>query len=365
MPNTFATNNKKIIKSESGFSLIEVMVSVAVFLIFITAVYGLLRIGVIQRTTVTTQNEVIKNARLSLNTIGRDAVNAGFGYSRVGGFAPDNLTNIRMGLPADTDSEQDLMPSIISGNDINTNNLLPTGRTDVVSFIFRDVTFNNGNSIPLTGTGSTDNGGSGVRIPTAAGAAAPASPYDLYFISDGARTALGLVTSVPNTSTLIFATGSADPLGINAPFSGSSLVRSRLRKCPDPQTTPPENDCFDYSSNISAVRVTWVSYSVNADGTLIRTLYGNNTGQPSSSQIQVQPIAYNIQNMQVRYLLRDGTVVDDPSGAGNTQSNLNNIVQIDVTISTRVRIRENGVDTTKIINLNSTFSTKNLNYDIG
>lgn len=359
MPKTFAKKNTKNMSRESGFSLIEVMVSIIVFLVFISAVYGLLRIGVIQRTAVTSQSEVIKNARLSLNTIGRDAVNAGFGYSRVGGFAPDNLTNIRMGLPADAGIEQDLMPSIISGDEINVNNFLPVGRTDVVSFIFRDVTFNNGN--PITLTGASDNGGNGVRVTTAAGGTAPARPYDLYFVSDGTRTALGLVTSIPNGNTLVFATGAADPLGINAPFSGAVEARSRLKSC----ASPTENGCFDYSNIISAVKITWVSYSVNADGTLIRTLYGNNLNQPAADQIQIQPIAYNVQNMQFRYLLRNGTVVDDPSGAGNTQSNLNNIVQIDVTISTRVRIQENGVDTTKIINLNSTFSTKNLNYDIG
>lgn len=359
MPKTSATIDKKKINWESGFSLIEMMVSVVLFLVFISAVYGVLRMGMIQKTTVTAQTDVIKNARLSLNTMGRDAVNAGFGYSRVGGFAPDNLTNLRMGLPADTGTEQDLMPSIISGNNINPNNLQTATNTDVVSFIYRDVTFNNGN--PITLTAASDNGGSGVRVTTAAGAAAASRQYDLYFISDGARTALGLVTSIPNSNTLIFATGSADPLGINAPWSGAAEARSRLRSC----GSPTENGCFDYSSIISAVKITWVSYMVTADGTLVRTLYGNNTGQPAASQIQNQPIAYNVRNMQIRYLLRNGNVVDDPSSAGNTQANLNNIVQIDVAISTIIRIRENGLDTNKIFDLNSTFSTKNLTYDIG
>lgn len=350
----YCTKNNR----ESGFSLVELLVSVVVFLVFMSAVYGLLRIGNIQRTSVTSQTEVIKNARLSLNTIGRDAVNAGFGYSRVGGYAPDNLTNLRMGLPQDAGNEQDLIPPIISGDQINTNNFLPpTGRTDVVSFLFRDIGFNGGNTIRLIN--AQQGTGNSVQITTDTNQASAARPFDLYLISDGARTALGLVTSVPNSNTIIFATGSADPLGVNAPYTDSVEARSRLRKCAD----PTENACFDYI-NVSAKRITWVSYSVNADGTLVRTLYGNNTGQPAAQQIQVQPIAYNVQNLQVRYLLRDGTLTDDPSAAGTTQQNLNNVVQVDVTVTTRVRIQENNVDQIKIINLNSTFSTKNLDYDI-
>ena len=264
-----------------------------------------------------------------------------------------------MGLPADTGNEQDLIPPIISGDQINSNNFLsPSEKTDVVSFLFRDITFNAGNTIRFTD--AADNGGNGVTITTPANGAVNARPFDLYLISDDARTALGLVTSVPNNNTIVFATGTADPLGVNAPYSGASQVHSRLRKC----SSPTENDCFDYSNIVSAKRVTWVSYSVNADGTLVRTLYGNNTGQPASEQIQVQPIAYNVQNLQVRYLLRDGTLTDDPSSAGNTQQNLNNVVQVDVTVTTRVRIQENNMDEIKIINLNSTFSTKNLDYDI-
>ena len=88
-------------RRETGFSLIELMISLSVFLIFTAAIYGVLRIANVQKSTVNSQTDVMRNLRLSLNTIGRDAVNAGLGYSRIGGNMPDNLTNVRMGLPAD------------------------------------------------------------------------------------------------------------------------------------------------------------------------------------------------------------------------------------------------------------------------
>ena len=349
--------NKNSVTPESGFTLIEMLVSVVIFLIFISAVYGLLRIGTIQKTTISAQTDLIKNARLSINTIGRDAVNAGFGYSRVGGYAPDNLTNLRMNLPADADSEQDVITAIISGNNINANDFLFEDKTDVVSFIYRDISWNDGN--PITLTDSAKGSGNSVKLTTSAADAAVVKPFDLFLISDGVRTALGLVTS-KNGNELTLANGGSDPLQINATYNGLTETRSRLRKC----SSPTENSCFDYSSIVTAKKINWVSYSVTQDGTLIRTIFGNNTGQDAENQIQIQPIAFNVINLQIQYLLRNGTTSDDPSNGGSNATNLNNIVQITVNLSTQVTIREQNVELKKVINLNSTFSTKNLSYDI-
>ena len=100
----------------------------------------------------------------------------------------------------------------------------------------------------------------------------------------------------------------------------------------------------------------------------MRTIYGNNnsgTAPTAAEQIQMQPVAYDIQNMQIKYLLTDGTLTDDPSNAGNNQGRLNDVVQITVTISARYSTTENGVTINRVVDLNSTFSTKNLSYDIG
>jgi len=45
---------------EAGFSLLELMISIVIFLIFIGAVYGLLRIGNIQKSSVNIQTDIIK-----------------------------------------------------------------------------------------------------------------------------------------------------------------------------------------------------------------------------------------------------------------------------------------------------------------
>ena len=195
---------------------------------------------------------------------------------------------------------------------------------------------------------------------TAANAAVNVRQYDLLLVSQGtARTAMALVTTKTNDSTLQIEFGaSADPIGTNAPFIGTTDSKSRLTKCASGVTI----GCMNYPG-VSAKKVYWVSYSVTTDGTLVRTTYGNNTGATMANQIQTQPIAYNIQNFQVRYLLRDGTFTDNPSNNGANQEAMNNVVQIQVTVSARVSVQENGVNLQTVENLKSTFSTRNLNYD--
>ncbi len=347
---------------EAGFSFIELMISLTIFAIFSAAVFGLLRIANIQKSTINSQTEVSKNLRLSLNTIGRDAINAGLGYSRIGGNMPDNLTNARMGLPADGNTTQDLLTSIISGNDINANDFLPVAeRTDVIAFAFQ-VPFADTTREAVPVIDSAVFGTTGVTLTTPPDAAAKVRQYDLLLVSQGTeRTAMALVTTKTNNSTLQLEVGaSADPLGINAPFNGTADSKSRLIKC----TAVGQADCMNYPvTSVSAKKVYWVSYSVTADGTLVRTTYGNNTGATAANQLQTQPIAYNIQNFQVRYLLRDGTFTDNPSNSGANQGALNNVVQIQVAISARVTVQENGVNLQTVENLKSTFSTRNLNYD--
>ena len=215
----------------------------------------------------------------------------------------------------------------------------------------------------MTITDSVVFGGSGLTLSTAANAAANANQFDLYFISEGSRTAMALITNKVDNSTLRVEIG--DPLGINSPANGNADSINRLRRCPVPQPVPAVTNCMNFTGTTTATakKIFWISYGVTNDGTLVRTTYGNNTGATAANQIQSQPIAYNIQNFQIRYLMRDGTTTDDPSVGGTIQGAMNNVVQIEVKISSRVTVQENGVNIQKTVDLKSTFSTKNLNYD--
>lgn len=362
-------------KREAGFSLIELIVSTVIFLIFISAVYGLLRIGRVQRDTVSGQVEVIKNARLALNTIGRDAVNAGLSYSSA--MVPDDLMNKRMGLPADSNSALDTLTAVVSGNNITSSTDDILDGSDAVSFAFHNINSNGRKFIKLANAEQSGNGGVTIyaRLTSDDASSKPLNG-DLYRISVGAGNALGLVTDVSgvNVSFPIFTEsgityytsfyqltfGNNDPLEINLPHNNSENILSSLT-CSHP--VAQVNKCFSSGEpTAEALKTDWVSYHVNNNGTLIRRTYGNNAeAAVAADQIQDQPIAYNIENLQISYLLEDGTISDDPS----THGTAGNIVQLDVSISAKADIDTvGGVSTEKTINLRSTFSTKNLHYTV-
>ena len=123
-------------KSQMGFSLLEMMVSIVIFLIVTGAIYGLLQISRIDRNRSSRRSDMMKNARTAVHLIGRDVLNAGLGYHRRGAVVPDNFISTRLGVPTDANVDRDILTSIVVGNNINTNSLNTdtTVRTDLISF---------------------------------------------------------------------------------------------------------------------------------------------------------------------------------------------------------------------------------------
>ena len=382
--------------SERGLTAIELIVSMVIFLIVVSAVYGVLKIGNLSRTSINARSENIKNVRMAINSIGREAVNAGLGYNRIGGTVPDDFTTENFGLPADTDNDDDLLTAISAGFNISASDFSKgDAKNDVVAFAFRDFQFNDGFPIVINDV-QKQNGSLVLKTPD--GACANCRPFDLFLVesSDGKK-AIILSTDIVNNNTIVLGD---DPLGSNygKDFKGldnsgkgkgedskgiclpghyghphcinpvgiitgllglggstDKTEKSTIKKC-DPGKT---SDCLNYSgTTIVAKKIYLVSYSVSADGTLIRTTFGNNTGADADSQIVIQPIANGVHNFKLKYLLADGTTTEDPSVANTQKEKCNDIIQIDVSVLVD---SEKG---TEPITLNSTFSTRNLKYDV-
>jgi hypothetical protein len=152
-----------------------------------------------------------------------------------------------------------------------------------------------------------------------------------------------------------FDAGAGDPLGINQPLDGIGLNGSLLRPC----ASPVDLNCTTYN-NATAKRVVLVTYKVKSDGTLLRIVYGNNTDAGPTAQIQELPLAYNVEEFQIRYVLADGSTVDIPTG-GWQAANQIRLVQITVRVQSTERDEQTKVPDK--ITLTSTFSTRNLGYD--
>ena len=414
--------------SERGLTAVELLISMAIFLIVVGAVYGVLRIGNMSRTSINNRSENIKNVRMAINSIGREAVNAGLGYNRIGGTVPDDFTTDNFGLPADADTDDDLLTAISAGYDISESDFSKGGaRNDVVAFAFRDFQFNDG--FPIIINDAKEESGKLV-LKTPDGACANCRPFDLFLIETGdGKKAIILSTDIVNNNTIILG-GDEDPLNVNYGNKKNSQKKAQkrvddaqkeLQKKKDDQAKAQDDlakaiakgdlkkildiqnlltallgeisaaqaelnaallalsnlnsgtsgstvkkcqfgeteKCVSYSSTqVVAKKIYLVSYSVSADGTLIRTTFGNNTGAGADDQIIRQPIASGVHSFKLKYLLADGTTTEDPSVANTQKERCNDIIQIDVTV---VVDSENSSEP---ISLNSTFSTRNLKYDV-
>lgn len=358
--------------TQAGFSLLEMIVAISLFIIVTGSIYGLLELGRVDRNHTSRRGDTQKNARIAMYLIGRDVMNAGLGYHKTGGLVPDDFLTNRLGVPIEVGATRDTLTSVSCGNNVFTNRYLPTSqKTDSIAFIYRDLDFNAGKPIVVTDEVGTSTA-TAVVLQTNATDLASVQNNNLFLAETSNSQIVGIVTS-KNTTTNRINVDSTDNLGLNQArnlMSGSNYIGSLLRKC----TSTSDTNCSTYtgtaSGGIVLKKVEMVSYQVSYDGTLLRTIYGNNTSGTASEQIQQKAIAYGVQNFQILYQMKDGTRVDDPvvgadgirGTADDTPTNMNNVryVSIVLTVSS-TEVDEKG--TPEIISLSSTFSLRNMGYD--
>lgn len=353
--------------AESGFSIVEMIVAMVLFMIIVGTIYGLLQVGLIDRNRASRRSDVLKNARAAMHLIGRDALNAGLSYNKSGAIVPDDFISTRLGVPVDADTDRDVLTSIMGGNDLFFDILNPdtNARTDLISFAYRDSDFNGGNVISLINANAAPSAPATVRLQSAAGESRNAKGFDLYLVESDSTQVAVMATGLPSTSTIDIAPG--DPLGINQPLNGTGTGVSLLQRC----TATITENCTSYVASVK--RFFWVAYKVKSDGTLVRMTFGNNTSALASEQIQEMPVAYNIEDFQIKYVLEDGTTTDNPSvgpdgdagTADDRLSDFNLVRQITITIKVQATENDEQLGIPDSITLTGTFSARNLEYDAG
>lgn len=330
---------------QNGFSIIEMIITMTVFLIATAAIFGIMRIATIQKNTTGNRTDQLRSARIAVDYIRRDALNAGFGYHRAGGNAPDDMANELFDLPKDSDSQRDLMTSIVAGNDIHDNSLDTNALTDTIAFFSRDPTFNGGDLINFTKTG---NSSSTVYVETKTDAAENCEINDLYLLESdsGTTQVVAMATNVIDDKKIEFAVN--DPLEINQSATASGEKKNLL------MTT---------SGGGTIKKINLISYEVNSDGVLIRKRYGNQAGD---SQIESRELVYGVSDFQIRYFMEDGTTVDNPSNNHNGRDNqikMNSVVQIQVTFTITPNFNGNtDAEATPVV-IREFISTRNLRYE--
>ncbi len=338
---------------QRGFSIVELLVSMVIFMVVTGSIWGVLSVARQSRAVVSEQVALAKNVRVGLNLIGRDTFNAGFGYPLLNTVVlPDNRVSSLLGIPNDPDTVRDTIPPIIAGNNITLNTFNTTAgvRTDQVTFLFKDSTFNlvAGVSQPLNINAATTTGGGIDEVVPISGSNASCRVNDIYLISGNTGSTLGLATALNGASAVQFSNG--DVLGFNQTGVGGPLRAI---------TIPA-----------SMQRVLMTTYFVTPDGILTRREFANVPVATPAVAFVDEPLVYGVENFQIQYVMDDGTLSDNP-GAGpdgvagtadDTQASLAAVRQVRYTIN----VRSNELDSTGVPyreTMTSTFSTRNLGYD--
>lgn len=360
MRNNSDSHNIKVVTvcdNERGFSLLELLIAMVIFLIMTGAIYGVLQLAQNSRSLVNQQVQLTKNVRVALNMIGRDTYNAGYGYplnSTV--VLPYSRISTLLNIPNGFDTTRDTVPPIIAGNNLifNNYNTNPAVKTDTITLLFKDSTFNlvgpSGSeaSQPVNINAATTVNGIDEIIPIS-GSNSACRINDILLITGNTGSALAVVTNLLGTDRIHFSNG--DVLGFNQPGSLGPLRGI---------TTPA-----------SMQKILMITYFVSTDGILTRREYANSTQAGGTPQKwSDEPVVYGVEDFQIKYILDDGSISDNPSAGidgipgtqDDEQAKLFKIRQVRFTIN----VKDPNPDfkgQPYRINMTSTFSTRNLGYD--
>ncbi len=334
-----------------GFSLVELLVSITIFLIASTAMYGLMDIANKSRTITSERSDLMKNVRTAMTIVGRDAFNAGYSYPSNSVLLPDNRVSTLLNIPNDTDSTRDKLPPVVAGKNINANNLSGVN-TDQVTFVFQDPTFNrNANglseSLPVNEPTLVSMLGLDEIVPLS-GNASSIRVNDLLLVTGRTSTTVGVVTSIDGSSVRFAGT---DILGFNTPTAGDNPMRN-------------------IQAPTSLRRINMVTYRVLPTGVLVRTEYGNDTAATLANPSHDEPLVYGVERMQVDYVLDGGQLTRNPiAGPDNIQGTADDIPSNQVKVrQVRFTMTVRGSTPDQqghlfSITMTSTFDTRNLGYD--
>lgn len=347
MQNKLNAADRKIVAvryGEKGYSILELIVAMVIFLMVTGTIFGVLQIAQRGRSVVSQKVQLTKNVRFALNMLGRDTYNAGLGYPLANSLlVTDNRFSTLVGIPNDLNTTDDIVSPIMPGNDItlNTFNTNAGVYTDQVTFIFKDSTFNpvvspTGGvySEPVSFTAPIDSLGGIDEITPYSGSNAAFNVNDILIVTGAGGSTIAVVTGKSGGNKVHFADG--DVLALNKAGASGPLTLI---------TTAPG----------AMQRVRMVTYYVTPDGILTRKEYANDPVQAFVDE----PLVYGVENFQIQYVSEDGTLSDNP-GAGAPEK-LSDIRQVRFTVNTRsTELDPNGQPYR--VNMTSTYSTRNLGY---
>lgn len=314
-------------KKTSGFTLIELIVGMAVTMVTLAAALLIFRDSIKANNNVTQSSDMSDNLRAGLNLIVQDLIQTGTGIPTGGISIPNtpNSAGCNIGRPLNRPPAvlnltfqgpnaanvgcNVILPAIEPGNGLGPAVKSPDGTTgpatDIISVMYADNTLATG-LVQKPINGATCPGGSiaanGLTItfdPTCVniGAAGiPVNPGDLLMIYNG-NNSNGILQTVTAVSgqTLTFAPGDAFNLnGRTTTETAGTILQLQNVTAGVPNGTYPPT---------SATRVWMITYYLDSitDPNHPRLMRAVNFNAP-------QPVAETLENLQFAYNFADGTV---------------------------------------------------------
>jgi prepilin-type N-terminal cleavage/methylation domain-containing protein len=333
-------------KRQSGFTLVEFSVAMAITMVALLATVMAFRMATYSNQNVTQREDMADNIRAGLNLLEQDVIMTGMGIPTGGitiptfaatSACPGGTSNLARPLPTAAGTFpacNTTLPSIEPGNALGPFITAPDAtssvNTDVLTVVYADNTASSTSTIigmnaqPINGTscpgGSISASGNSVTFDTGcfnltslAASGVQINPGDLIMFSNTNGKALQEVTSVSG-QTLNFASGDAFKLnGITAATGGTikQLQNSTVNGVTGVVTylgTYPQT---------SATRIWMVSYWLDnvTDPIHIRLDRAVNFNT-------AQPVGETLENLQFTYNFNDGVAVNQvtvPTGYSESQ----------------------------------------------
>lgn len=297
--------------SPKGFSLVEMLVAVALCSLVMGSVMELFRQGVNIHSASTQRFEMQQNARVALNLMAQDLSIAGTGFVDGGIQLPtgNGSSNPKRGCSSSscgtwnylTDAR---MYAITPGDGLGPT--IGGAATDVVTLVYRDPDLTALSAATLVNINST-----GTQVTTQAGGTAGLAANDVLMLCNSLGCAAGVVTSVNAGSNQInFAAG--DPLTLNQPAISVGNIKAISNAGVFPPTT--------------AYRIFVISYFI--ESSTMRLMRQVNAFAPV-------PVAETVENLQITYDTFDDATLAATANLPAAGGVPNQIRKVNVSINVR------------------------------
>jgi prepilin-type N-terminal cleavage/methylation domain-containing protein len=282
--------------TEAGFSLPELMVTMAILLVVVAAVLSQVKSVFQTSNTAYEMTEAQQGMRFAHEYINRDLVNTGDGLRSINNirlplaFVQSRITTDLAANPSDPNYVT--LPVVASDDNVAAGTPVPGASpavnilagTDRITFLMEDDTF-----APLSlPSNAINSSGSNVSVTPTQLAAGDFNVGEIYFITSEYGATFGSITNITGTNgnspNLIFS--NSDPYGMNQPSAANGNI-SYVSRGSSNQAVPT-----------TLMRVRMIQYFVNDGGVLIRRVYGvGGAGFTDST------IAENVTDLQFRYFV--------------------------------------------------------------